>query len=184
MNCINSLYALEQEYFEPSYSLDTLQKCFRSNDYNIFLLYYFNKKLRLYLVTNLKIQIIKLNKENILGVFPSYLDIHKQKYLLGYSIVLCLADFSLEILRIAIKKEYRNHGLGTILLERIIHFYFFEKNFSKIFLEVSKENKNAIELYLKFGFKNYLVRKKYYQNAIDGICMILEKKFYSLNQSK
>ena len=39
-----------------------------------------------------------------------------------------------------------------------------------ITLEVSKENKAAIELYKKFNFNEVAIRKGYY-NGVDGILM-------------
>ena len=55
-------------------------------------------------------------------------------------------------LGIALIKEYRNLGIGTVLIHKV-----FEKGmkygFKKIFLEVRKSNKVALEFYEKLGFK-------------------------------
>ena len=73
-----------------------------------------------------------------------------------------------EILHIAVLPEYRNQGLGKMILEEL------EKQLKsigksvKIFLEASAANKFAIKLYEKLGYKAYNERKNYYgSNSIN-----------------
>lgn len=86
----------------------------------------------------------------------------------GIKIVLDSAD----IMNIVVKKDFRNSGIGTALLNEIITLCL-SLNLSSITLEVRKDNEYAISLYKNFGFETLGVRKKYY-NGIDGF--IMEKK--------
>ena len=74
-----------------------------------------------------------------------------------------------DIMNIVIKKTYRNQGIGTLLLENLI-LLAKDLNISTLFLEVNEQNKPAIHLYEKLGFKKLGVRKKYYNNN-NGIIM-------------
>ena len=53
-----------------------------------------------------------------------------------------------EIISIGILKEYQRKGYGSIIIREIKKL-----KLTKIFLEVSVENTNAINFYLKNGFK-------------------------------
>ena len=65
----------------------------------------------------------------------------------------------IEIIRICIIKSHQRKNYGSILIDEIKKL-----NIKKIFLEVSIENVNAINFYLKNGFKKIGVRKGYYAN--------------------
>ena len=86
----------------------------------------------------------------------------------GIKVVLDSAD----IMNIVVKKNFRNLGIGTSILNEIIALCS-SLNLSSITLEVRKDNEYAISLYKNFGFETLGVRKKYY-NGIDGF--IMEKK--------
>lgn len=74
-----------------------------------------------------------------------------------------------DIMNIVTKKTYRNVGIGSSLLERLIVI---SKNLklSSITLEVNEENISAIHMYKKFGFKSLGIRKNYYKDK-NGIIM-------------
>jgi len=57
-----------------------------------------------------------------------------------------------EIAFLSVSKDYQRKGIATRLLNKIISFSK-NQNIKKLFLDVKKENKKAINLYLKFGFK-------------------------------
>lgn len=48
-----------------------------------------------------------------------------------------------------------------------------EFNYSELTLEVNSNNTSAKKLYLKFGFKELGIRKKYYNNKDDALIMTL-----------
>ncbi len=78
----------------------------------------------------------------------------------------------IHITNIAVKKSYRNNGIGSILLENLI-IMSKKLNKSSLTLEVNTKNIYAQKLYLKFGFKNLGIRKKYYNGTEDAYIMTL-----------
>lgn len=74
------------------------------------------------------------------------------------------------ITNIVVHKAYRQQGVGSLLLKNIINI---AKCKDSLTLEVNTKNENAQKLYLKFGFKNLGVRKKYYNNTEDAFIMTL-----------
>ena len=72
----------------------------------------------------------------------------------------------IDLLNIIVKPEYRNHGIGSVLLKYIID----NKQDKKIMLEVRSKNINAIKLYQKYDFKIINIRKNYYKDD-DAIIM-------------
>lgn len=66
-------------------------------------------------------------------------------------------------LEITVKKSHWNQGIGSKLLERIISFAREEANSEIISLEVRSDNKAAIHLYQKFGFKKIGTFKGYFK---------------------
>jgi len=75
------------------------------------------------------------------------------------------------ITSVIVSKKYQKQGIAKILLEKTIDFAK-EHGFEKIQLEVHNENKNAIELYKKFGFV---------EKTIDFISMGLDLRNANLN---
>ena len=75
-----------------------------------------------------------------------------------------------EIMKIAVKKEFRNKRIG----EQLINFYL--NNWKQnLFLEVRESNKIAMYFYEKIGFVNIGKRKNYYPNGETAILMSLER---------
>lgn len=73
-------------------------------------------------------------------------------------------------MNIVVKKDQRNLGIGSKLLEEIIKKAI-EINSKTITLEVNENNLPAIKLYEKYGFKQIGLRKKYYNNTDNAIIM-------------
>ena len=71
----------------------------------------------------------------------------------------------IEIDYIVVSKEKRRCGLATSLIK------YLDKYNCSITLEVSEENKSAINLYKKCGFNKAALRKNYYKNS-NGILMM------------
>lgn len=74
-----------------------------------------------------------------------------------------------EIMNIVTREDSRNQGIASSLLSYIIR----KIDYNKINLEVNENNKTALNLYRKFGFKNVGLRKKYYNGKEDAILMSL-----------
>lgn len=84
----------------------------------------------------------------------------------GIKIILDEAD----IMNIVVKKDFRNNGIGALLLDYLISY---SKNIDlkTITLEVNEINIPAIKLYEKFDFEKLGIRKKYYNGKNDAIIM-------------
>lgn len=78
----------------------------------------------------------------------------------------------IHITNIVVKKDFRKNGIGSLLLQKLISLTN-EFEFKELTLEVNSSNISARKLYLKFGFKEIGVRKKYYNNTDDAIIMTL-----------
>ncbi len=74
-----------------------------------------------------------------------------------------------EIMNIVTRNDRRNQGTASNLLSYIIR----NVEANKINLEVNENNKTALNLYCKFGFKKVGLRSKYYNNIDDAILMTL-----------
>ncbi len=93
----------------------------------------------------------------------------QENEILGFAGVLPIID-EINVMNIVVKKNKRNLGIGSLLLEKIINF---SKNYASITLEVNEKNIPAINLYKKYGFKQVGLRKKYYNNQDNAIIMTL-----------
>lgn len=80
----------------------------------------------------------------------------------------------MEVLNIAVRPEFREHGLGTRLLGLVLQICK-KMGIKNARLEVRETNTPARRLYSNFGFKRTGVRKGYYpDNGEDAICMALD----------
>ena len=101
-------------------------------------------------------------------VFCAKLD----NFIIGFVVIKTILD-EIEIMNIAVEKNYRQQGIATSLLSHIIEFSK-SNNIKVINLEVSEENFSAFSLYKKLGFEECGRRKKYYHNTYDAILMKFE----------
>lgn len=107
-------------------------------------------------------------KEELESENSSYLIARMNDKIIGFAGIKVVLDEA-DIMNIVIKKNYRNQGIGTLLLESLISLAK-RLNLNSLSLEVSEENLPAIHLYQKFGFESLGVRKNYYQDK-NGIIM-------------
>ena len=80
-----------------------------------------------------------------------------------------------EILLIYVCKQFRKKSLGTELIKKI------ERNnncLKKIYLGVSKNNKEGISFYKKMNFKKIYIRKNYFFNNNKKIDALVMSKNY------
>lgn len=101
-----------------------------------------------------------------------YIVAKQNKEILGFAGIIDTYD-QMEITNIVVRKDYRNQGIGNLLLKELINL---SKDKNVIYLEVNSKNINAIKLYEKNGFKKCGLRKKYYNNTDDAILMELKLK--------
>lgn len=88
----------------------------------------------------------------------------------GYMLILDEAD----ITNVVVRKDMRNRGIATKLLERLLDLIEPMSKIELITLEVNENNEPAIKLYEKFGFNQEGLRKNYYKDHQNAL--ILSKK--------
>ncbi len=71
-----------------------------------------------------------------------------------------------ELMRIAVKKEFRGHGLSRKLMDQMVKSAK-EKEVFDLTLEVRAGNEAAINLYKSYGFKKEAVRRGYYHSPTE-----------------
>lgn len=106
--------------------------------------------------------------------YSKYIIAKLNNEIVGFAGVLDTVD-QLEITNIVVKKNFRNKGIGNMLLDELINIAK-ESSKKEITLEVNNTNLVAIKLYEKNGFKNVGFRKKYYNNTDDANIMTLKLK--------
>ena len=92
--------------------------------------------------------------------------------IIGFLFGIMSSEVECRVLMLAVRKEYRNHGIGSMLLaqflregaNRGIHF---------VSLEVRASNLPAIRFYQRFGFMLTGRIKEYYSNGEDGYTLKL-----------
>ncbi|QKF65418.1 GNAT family N-acetyltransferase [Campylobacter corcagiensis] len=109
-------------------------------------------------------------KRNFLVVYE------KNGEILGYALVFTYLKTP-RIYSIAVSKSSRNLGVGSEILN------YLTTKFNSLRLEVRSDNKTAINLYKKFGFKVIKILPNYYENC-DGLKMKFQNmKCKNLNNS-
>lgn len=106
--------------------------------------------------------------------FYKILGIKVDNKLIGYLSYFLIYD-RIEIEYIYIDNDYRNKGYASNLFNELF-IIAKNKNCINITLEVSVNNKSALNLYKKLGFKIVTIRKNYYENS-DGYLMIKETNY-------
>ena len=94
------------------------------------------------------------------------------KKIIGFVIFYHVRD-EIEIIKIGILKSSQRKNYGSLIVNKIKKL----KDIRKIFLEVSVENTQAINFYLKNGFKKKGIRKAYYKvnkQRIDALRLSFE----------
>ena len=94
------------------------------------------------------------------------------KKIIGFVIFYHVRD-EIEIIQIGIMKLCQRKNYGSLIVNKIKKL----KDIRKIFLEVSVENTQAINFYLKNGFKKIGIRKAYYKvnkQRIDALRLLFE----------
>ena len=92
--------------------------------------------------------------------------------IVGFVIFYHVKD-EIEIIKIGIMKSYQRKNYGSLIINKIKKL----NNIRKIFLEVSYENTQALNFYLKNGFKKIGIRKAYYKGnkqRVDALRLLFE----------
>ena len=101
------------------------------------------------------------------------LKVELQSVIVGFFIYYNVLD-EMHILDITVSKKIQSKGIGSLMLSTVIKKKS-EAGIKHFFLEVRTSNIAAINLYKKFGFKIFMLRKNYYEdNGEDALCMVKE----------
>ena len=111
-------------------------------------------------------------KSEIANINSKYIVAKHKEEIVGFAGITVILDES-NIMNIVVKKEKRMKGIGNLLLQKLIEISQ-ELGTKFITLEVNINNKPAINLYKKFGFKEVGIRKKYYNSIDDALIMTKE----------
>ncbi len=87
----------------------------------------------------------------------------------GYICPMLLLDEG-HILNVAVRGDFRGHGIGKSLVKRVLGDCL-ERGAAFVSLEVRPSNREAIALYKQLGFVETGLRKRYYENGEDAILM-------------
>lgn len=110
-------------------------------------------------------------KQELENCKSKYFVAKQENEIVGFAGILLIID-QVNIMNIVVKKDKRNFGIGSLLLEEIIRYSKIH-NATSITLEVNEKNIPAIKLYKKYGFKQVGLRRKYYNNEDNAILMDL-----------
>ncbi len=108
-------------------------------------------------------------KSELQNVSSKYIVAKENGKIVGFAGIWYSVDDA-HITNIVVRKSYRNKGIGSLLLEKLIEL---AKPKTSLTLEVNTKNEIAQKLYLKYGFKNLGIRKKYYDGIEDAYIMTL-----------
>lgn len=87
----------------------------------------------------------------------------------GYTIFWIMEDVG-HIIAIAVNSNFQNMRVGSTLLQQSLQIIF-SNNVNTINLEVRKSNINAINFYIKHGFKKVREEENYYNNGETAFIM-------------
>ncbi|MFI3213888.1 MAG: ribosomal protein S18-alanine N-acetyltransferase [Eubacteriales bacterium] len=79
-----------------------------------------------------------------------------------------------EITNVVVSKEYREHKIGSKLLEKVLH-HGDAWGIKEYTLEVRVSNEAAIKLYERFGFQSEGIRKNFYEKPLED-AMVMWKR--------
>ncbi len=113
---------------------------------------------------------INIFRSELLNPNSKYIVAKINNKIVGYAGIWKAVDV-VHITNIVTAKKFRNQGIGSSLLSKLIEMAISEKDINSITLEVNSNNIPAQKLYKKFGFKVVGLRKKYYNNTEDAIIM-------------
>lgn len=108
----------------------------------------------------------ELNRPEVSEWFVAIVD----DQVVGYSGLLQVGTEG-HITNLAVERAQRRHGIGRMLLERLIEAAR-QRGIEALTLEVRESNEAAIQLYEKFGFRVLGRRKRYYpEDDEDALIM-------------
>lgn len=109
-----------------------------------------------------------LLKEELNAKNSNYLVAKFNNEVVGFAGIKIMVEEA-DIMNIVVRKDFRNQGIGGLLLKNLIDLSK-KQNLTSVTLEVMEENYPAIHLYKNFGFEQIGLRKNYYKYK-NGLIM-------------
>lgn len=114
-------------------------------------------------------------EKELTNKYARYMVAVKDGLVVGFAGMWIILDEA-HITNIAVHPEYRDFGIGTMLMESLISICKIE-NVIGITLEVRVSNQRAINLYKKFGFVEEGIRKAYYEDNKEDALIMWKRNF-------
>jgi ribosomal-protein-alanine N-acetyltransferase len=92
--------------------------------------------------------------------------------IVGYAGLMCIEPVA-DVQTIAVVPEFEGRGIGSALLTRLIEEARL-RGAADVLLEVRADNPRAQQLYVRFGFEQIHVRRRYYRDGVDALIMRLQ----------
>lgn len=92
--------------------------------------------------------------------------------IVGYAGLMCIEPVA-DVQTIAVVPEFEGRGIGSALLTRLIGEARL-RGAADVLLEVRADNPRAQQLYVRFGFEQIHVRRRYYRDGVDALIMRLQ----------
>lgn len=92
--------------------------------------------------------------------------------IVGYAGLMCIEPIA-DVQTIAVVPEFEGRGIGSALLTQLIEEAR-RRGAADVLLEVRSDNPRAQQLYLRFGFEQIHLRRKYYRDGADALIMRLQ----------
>lgn len=108
-------------------------------------------------------------QSSMLSPSTSFYGIFTDNQLICVASILQSID-DINLLDIATKNGYKQKGYAKFMLQFLLSLKKDNQTFS---LEVKSKNLPAIKLYESFGFKTLNIRKNYYKDGDNALCMFL-----------
>jgi ribosomal-protein-alanine N-acetyltransferase len=86
-------------------------------------------------------------------------------HIVGF-VIFNVADHTSEIYNIAVDRDHRRLGIGSLLMRRVVERSR-QQRARKVMLEVRKSNHGAIRFYSGFGFRVSGERRNYYSKPLE-----------------
>lgn len=91
--------------------------------------------------------------------------------IVAYAGLLCIEPIA-DIQTIAVVPEFEGRGIGSAILTELIEEAR-RRGATEVLLEVRADNPRAQALYVRFGFEQIHVRRRYYRDGTDALIMRL-----------
>jgi [ribosomal protein S18]-alanine N-acetyltransferase len=91
--------------------------------------------------------------------------------IVGYAGLMCIEPIA-DVQTIAVVPEFEGKGIGSAILTELLDEAQ-RRGATEVLLEVRADNPRAQALYVRFGFEQIHVRRRYYRDGTDALIMRL-----------